>query len=242
MERKDVIQLIIDKLSARKYLEIGVFDGRCFMEIRAPYKTAVDPDMKITFRYKLHAIRKRPENLRNKYKHTTSDIFFNEIIRSNKKTVFDVVFIDGLHTYQQTFFDIIHTLQHIHLHSALVLHDINPETEALALPAASRSAARSVHKEKSFWCGDSWKSFHHFIQLNKRLDQFDLFTLNCDYGLGIAFPKPNFNPSDWMNLKPEKFYEELPYSFLEQKRKEVISLVDPEYLHHYLNNKTLRAT
>jgi hypothetical protein len=111
MKRQEVIQSIINTLQAKYYLEIGVFDGRCFMEIRAPYKVAVDPAMKITFRYKLHAIRKRIENIRNRYYHQTSDAFFQDLAKLNSPKKFDVIFIDGLHTYHQTFTDIINALQ-----------------------------------------------------------------------------------------------------------------------------------
>lgn len=239
MNRKEVIQAIINTLEARNYLEIGVFDGRCFMEIRAPYKVAVDPDMKITFRYKLHAIRKRRENIRNQYKHQTSDAFFDSLKKSNPDKKFDVIFIDGLHTYKQTFIDIINALQFLHPQGAIILHDINPETEALAMPASSRAAAMAVHDNAGGWCGDSWKAQHHIIEINKQLNQLDVFTLDCDYGLGIIFPKSTFCPNDWKSYQPQTNYEDLPYSVMASNRKLIINLVEPGYITEYLKTKKI---
>ena len=241
MNRQKAIQLLIDRLHARYYLEIGVFDGRCFMEIRAPYKVAVDPDMKITFRYKLHAIRKRVENLRNQYKHLTSDAYFASLQSSSPGRLFDVIFIDGLHTYSQTFIDIIHSLQFLNPKGAIVLHDINPDTEALALPASSRSAAMQAVGKSGGWCGDSWKAFHHLIACNRILNQLDLFTLNCDFGLGVIFPKEEFNRNDWKGFSPESHYENLPYEVLDRNRADVIKLVEPDFINQYLNSKQLKS-
>ena len=43
MKRTDIIQLLIDKIKAKSYLEIGMGPGRNFKEIECSHKIAVDP-------------------------------------------------------------------------------------------------------------------------------------------------------------------------------------------------------
>jgi hypothetical protein len=167
----------------------------------------------------------------------TSDAFFDELATKPKQKLFDVIFIDGLHTYEQTFKDIINALHHLNPNGVIVLHDINPENENMALPAASRDQAMQAVGQSGGWCGDSWKAVHHIIEINHSLNQLDVFTLNCDYGLGIIFPKQNFNKISWQNIAPDKKFENLPYAVLEQNRVSVIGLVEPDFINRYLNNK-----
>jgi hypothetical protein len=73
------------------YLEIGVEHGATFQNIEAKLKIGVDPEPK------MKAFSKKKVKLFVE----TSDAFF-----SRNSTLFDVVFLDGLHIFEQTWLDL----------------------------------------------------------------------------------------------------------------------------------------
>ena len=77
MKRIEVVQKIIDRKKARRYLEIGVSNGTNFFRIKARQKTAVDPHFKFSGKRKVEWILKNPRNLTAKYCECTSDDFFS---------------------------------------------------------------------------------------------------------------------------------------------------------------------
>ena len=107
MKRTDIIQSLIDKIGAKKYLEVGVSAGENFRDIKCDYKVGVDPE------------RTSPATI-----HMTSDDFF----KANKET-FDVIFVDGLHHADQVYRDIINSLNCLSDTGYIVCHDMNPEKE-----------------------------------------------------------------------------------------------------------------
>ena len=80
-------------IDAKNYLEIGVCTGKAFNKPDfAGTKVAVDP--KFRFNTAIYS------NNRTQFFECTSDIFFEAFNQSAK---FDIIFIDGLHTYEQPF-------------------------------------------------------------------------------------------------------------------------------------------
>ncbi|GDX52855.1 hypothetical protein LBMAG27_19020 [Bacteroidota bacterium] len=237
MNRLEVIQLLINHTKAKNYLEIGVFDGRTFLEVKAKRKHAVDPSMKISNRYKFHSIRYDFKNLMNKYFHQTSDAYFESQQKKLEQNKIDVAFIDGLHTYTQTLMDVKNVLIHLNTKGIIVMHDCSPPTKASGWPANSLENAITLNIPdfKNEWCGDSWKAIHHLIEWNKKFNALDIFVLNCDYGLGIVKPKNNFSVSMLDSLKPDSIYETLSYEFLNSNRSGVINLKEENYIREYLN-------
>lgn len=164
IRRYDLINKLIDKFNYKTYLEIGVFKGECINEIK-PYggcwKVGVDPD---------------PESAATC--HLTSDEFFNildhngfEEIKSDFK--FDIVFIDGLHLWEQCYKDINNALNHLSPNGIIICHDMNP------LEQMYQSRTRYT----GYWNGDVWKSF-----VKIRAERNDVYTTmieDCDFGLGI---------------------------------------------------------
>ena len=90
MHRTQLINHICNKIKAKTYLEIGVDDGVNFNNIQCDYKVGVDPNP-----YCKYATY-----------HITSDDYFQF---HNEK--FDLVFIDGLHHYDQVYKDIENSLK-----------------------------------------------------------------------------------------------------------------------------------
>jgi len=109
MTKLDIIQFLINKTQAKKYLEIGVDKGLVLHNISCEYKIGVDPDpnSKATL-------------------HMTSDDFF----KTNQEK-FDIIFIDGLHHSNQVIKDINNSLSILNPGGYIVCHDMNPTTEIM---------------------------------------------------------------------------------------------------------------
>ena len=84
-QRFDIINKIIKKKGFKNYLEIGCFEDENFKKIIIDRKVGVDPISGGTIRL-------------------TSDEYF-----SSNKEIFDIIFIDGLHHFDQVKKDIINS-------------------------------------------------------------------------------------------------------------------------------------
>jgi hypothetical protein len=129
MTRTEIIQSIINKTQAKKYLEIGMGPGLNFSNIQCDYKICVDPTPTVPVTFSL-----------------TSDDFFNQ----NNET-FDVVFIDGLHWSEQVYNDIVNSLNILNNRGYVICHDMNPHSEFIQRYPQPKS--------ESEWTGDCWKAW-----------------------------------------------------------------------------------
>jgi len=124
--RLDLIQLAIKKTNARDYLEIGCDKNQIFSNINVKNKIGVDPARGGTLRM-------------------TSDDFFK-----NNKEKFDVVFVDGLHYYDQVKRDVENSLNVLKENGIIVIHDMLPKNKLHAevpIPNPFRKP----------WLGDVWR-------------------------------------------------------------------------------------
>lgn len=112
MTRTDIINLLVKKLDANKYLEIGVDNGHNFENVECKYKLGVDPN---------------PQSAALLIE--TSDDFF-----SRNRLKFDIIFIDGLHTREQSKKDILNSLNILNDNGIIICHDMNPEQESWQTP------------------------------------------------------------------------------------------------------------
>jgi hypothetical protein len=153
--RWDLIDYLIKKYDYKDYLEIGCDRDQLFSRIKLKNKIGVDP-------YSGGNVRK------------TSDDFFLE----NNKT-FDLVFIDGLHTYAQVKKDILNSVKFLNTNGIILVHDCLPDT----------MSKQAVPRYKMQWNGDVWKAIVDLRQ-NPNLD---IYTCEMDQGIGII--KKNNNTS-----------------------------------------------
>ena len=100
--RTQIIQKIINHQKYKSYLEIGCDNDENFSKIIIDNKTGIDPLKGGTLRM-------------------TSDIFFK---KNNKN--FDLIFLDGLHTYEQTIKDIDNSLRYLNINGVILIHDCIP--------------------------------------------------------------------------------------------------------------------
>ena len=184
--RWDLIDYLIKKNNYLNYLEIGCDDDQLFSKVKIKNKIGVDPVS--------------GGNVRK-----NSDDFFLE-----NKDKFDLVFIDGLHIYEQVKKDIINSLKCLNENGIILVHDCMPDS----------LSKQAVPRYKMKWNGDVWKAI---VDLRQRED-LDIFTCEIDQGIGIITKKKN---SSILKLnKPAKNLKFKDYYYNYKEYLRIIKLTD----------------
>jgi Methyltransferase domain len=102
-------------LGAQTYLEIGVHTGGTFARVQVPERTAVDPAF--PFPVADH------EDDVTIFAEVTSDEFFAGLPTTR---TYDLIFIDGLHTFEQAYRDLCNAIVHSHRATAILVDDTVP--------------------------------------------------------------------------------------------------------------------
>ena len=127
-----------------RYLEIGLSEGRTFENVSVPARVGVDP----VPRFRLEAL---PPHVAVHV--MTSDEFF-----AQNEEAFDMVFLDGLHTYVQTYRDLVNALE-VCPTGPILIDDVIPTDEVSAMPDMYESLA--IRKEQGLsgfsWHGDVYR-------------------------------------------------------------------------------------
>jgi hypothetical protein len=152
--RLDLINYFIKKNNYSSYLEIGCDQDEVFSKINID-KTGVDPNSGGTERL-------------------TSDDFFKK-----NKSSFDIIFIDGLHVYDQVKRDILNAVNVLNENGAILIHDCLP----------NKIWEQNVPRMNGSWTGDVWK----VIPFLRSMENIDVYTCAADRGVGIIFKRPNRN-------------------------------------------------
>ena len=171
--RYDIINKIIIKRNYTSYLEIGCFKDETFNQINIKKKIGVDPVS--------------GGNLR-----MTSDKFFIE-----NKEKFDLIFIDGLHVYEQVIKDIFNSIKVLKENGIILVHDCLPRKLWYQTPT----------RMSDTWNGDVWKA----IVECRTLENIDTYTCLADEGIGVIKVQKNnnllnLNLSNFKNLKYKEYY------------------------------------
>jgi len=151
---------IIEKIAAinkaQDYLEIGVNKGETFFQVEIVTKDAVDPNFLFdTKPLENESVRFFPE---------TSDEFWT----GGRGRVYDVIFLDGLHTFEQTFRDFVASLHHAHRKTVWLIDDTVPSDEfsAMSDQAACIRERKKANCPSGNWHGDVFKivpALHDFF-------------------------------------------------------------------------------
>ena len=161
--RWDLIQYIINKYNFKSYLEIGCDKDQSFSKIKIKNKVGVDPISGGTIR-------------------STSNEFFLK-----NKLNFDIIFIDGLHHYNQVLTDIKKSIEIVNDNGFILVHDCLPKS----------LAQQAVPRYRGYWNGDVWKSI---VQLRTK-DNLDIITCQIDFGIAIIRKKTNKSKLNVDNIK-----------------------------------------
>ena len=151
--RWDLVKYLIDKYKYSDYLEIGCDQDQLFSKVQIQNKIGVDPVS--------------GGNVRK-----TSDDFFKDNSRK-----FDIVFIDGLHTYEQVKKDILNSVNCLNNNGIILVHDCMPDN----------LSKQAVPRYRMLWNGDVWKAI-----VDLRQDEnLEIFTCEMDQGIGVIQKKKN---------------------------------------------------
>jgi hypothetical protein len=193
MQRFDIINYLIQKNGYKSYLEIGVEAGDSIQQIKIDKIYGVDPNSSnplVTHKM-------------------TSDEFFKQLSPQDK---YDIVFIDGLHVYEQVLRDILNSLEHLTSTGTIVVHDCNPPSEW-----HQRSYEEAQKNGCRLWNGTVWKAI---VWLRANRSDVSVCTVNTDWGCGI------------IRKGSHKVLEGVPatleYSDLEKNRVNWLNLISTE--------------
>lgn len=144
--------------SASKYLEIGVCRGVTFNQVNISFKVAVDP--KFQFNIKDYT------NQNTIFHEITSDEFFSKLALNYD--YFDLIYLDGLHTFEQTFRDFCASIRYSHPNTIWLIDDTHPSNLFSADPDIVRvkKLRKLVGDESKTWMGDVYKvvfAIHDFF-------------------------------------------------------------------------------
>jgi len=181
-DRFVLISHLIKKYKLKSFLELGCHLDEIFNKINIE-KTGVDPVSGGNFR-------------------GTSDEFFSQ----NKK-LFDCVFIDGLHTYEQVIKDVNNSISCLNNGGYIILHDCLP----------SKIDHQRVPRSRYIWNGDVWKAI---VELRTK-KELDIYTVIADQGLGVIKIKEN---SDLLKLNIINF-KKLKFKFYYKHHKKIMRTI-----------------
>ena len=162
--------------------KLVVIKMKTFQKLKQKKKIGVDPSRGGTLRM-------------------TSDDFFKQ---NNEN--FDLIFLDGLHTYEQTIKDIDNSLNCLKNNGVVIIHDCLPK----------KIWNQIVPRIYGHWNGDVWKAIVH----SRTYSHADTYTCVADHGLGIIFKRKNRN-----QLNLQKNFKNLKFSEYYNNHKEFMNLI-----------------
>jgi hypothetical protein len=222
MNRIILINTLLSKIKGNSYLEIGVRDGKTITDIKAKSKVGVDP----AYNLKKDLALKGVLGLNDfKLFKQTSDEFFEKEAKKVFPNGIDLVFVDGLHNYDQSLRDVLNSLKYLNPNGFLVLHDCNPKGAAQAYPIQnSYDEVIEVLKNGGIegwtgeWNGDVWKTIVHLRAFHPELN---VRTIDADQGLGVI----SFGQNENLLQVGKDELDIAGFDFLENNRKDFLGLI-----------------
>lgn len=202
MTRTEIINTLIKKYNYKNYLEIGVNTpaqpGYNWDSVQIETKHGVDPAVETTYKM-------------------TSDAFFDGSISQT----YDIVFIDGLHIFEQAYKDIVNSLNHLNNGGTIVVHDCNPVSEI----TQRRERASSV------WHGDVWKAI---LKLRIENPNVTIYTIDADEGCAIIQ-----KGTQELLVPHSKESDIYTYDYFKKNKKEILRLTSPRAFRQKTGTTTL---
>lgn len=183
--RTELINKLIKLNSYNSYLEIGVDDCSNFNSVKVTNKVSVDPN-----------------NLRGIPTFQMKSIEFFKI----NNRFFDLIFIDGLHTFESSYCDLIESLKILNENGLIVLHDTFPK----------KYEHQTVPPSDPCWTGDVWKSI---LKAQLYLNNIEIKTFDLESGITLI----NKSRVNYKNNNLKEIYE---YEYFVQNHKEILNLTE----------------
>lgn len=205
MNRIQIINALIAKHGYATYLEIGVNTpaqpGYSHESINVATKHGVDPNVDTTFRM-------------------PSDQFFAE-----NSSMYDIVFVDGLHVFAQAHRDIDHALTILNPGGTIVVHDCNPTKEVTQRPNQPTNIWQRIWHGIRYgswhgvWHGDVWKAI---LRLRMERPDITIYTIDTDEGCGII------TKGSQELYVPERGADPFTYGYFSKHRRDILNLISVE--------------
>lgn len=143
------INYLAAALKASNYLEIGVAKGRTFFGVNVERKVAVDP------KFQFDVINHGSDSSR--FFEVVSDRYFVEHAGVER---FDIIFLDGLHTFEQTLRDFCNSLSFSHNRTVWVIDDTLPSDVYSTIRDERKAlqARKDAGDQGLSWHGDVFKT------------------------------------------------------------------------------------
>jgi len=205
-ERVAVVAAELARRRPAHYLEIGVGAGVVFLHVRAERKVGVDPTPRVPrWKWVLH-----PNSLiRGSFFRTASERFFDAL---EPDRTFDVIFIDGDHSFAQSRRDVERALEHLAPDGVVLVHDCNPPTPESASPDSADARGGP-------WCGEVYKTI---VELRATRPDLAVDTIAADFGIGVIRP----GEGERVELEPEAI-EAMTWADLNRDRARLLGLREP---------------
>ncbi len=133
----------------------------------------------------------------------TSDEFFEKHIIIK----YDIIFVDGLHIFEQVHRDIINSLKWLNENGTIIVHDCNPTKEI----TQRRDRASSV------WHGDVWKAI---LKLRMEEQSITIYTVDTDEGCAVIQKESQ----ELFKIKDEDV-DIYTFNFFDANRKNILNLI-----------------
>jgi hypothetical protein len=206
----------------QSYLEIGVHLGATFNNVVYAEKVGVDPE----FLFDIDSYAAQHTRFYN----MTSDRFWSAMPEKGK---FDLIFLDGLHTFEQTYRDFCASIAMSHEKTIWLIDDVMP-TNFISSLRNYRQVARIrklFQTRGTSWMGDVFKvifAIHDFFP------QYNFATLK-GHGQTVVWydPRLNFEPK-WDSLRK---IESLNYMDYLKHRDSVMKIIDVSEIQDLLCKK-----
>lgn len=189
---------IINKLTnpTNSYLEIGIEYGETFNNVHFVNKVGVDPDPKF-------------DTTKGTIIKLTSDEYF---YKKETNTIFDVIFIDGMHQTEYVLRDINNSIKCLSNDGIIFIDDILPfnYNEQLKIPI-KHYYENGILKYGENWTGDVWKVVYHILLCYKdKIASFNYYYHVNFRGIGmLQIIEPfQINVSDINKINNYDYFED----------------------------------
>ena len=185
------LRQIAEVIKPGRYLEVGVHAGGTFHALDFAEMDAVDPEF--AFDHADHARAGR------RYFEVVSDEFFTN---PPDKKPYDLIFLDGLHTFEQTFRDFCASQALAHAGTVWLIDDTGPSDIFSAIPDQDLAIElRAAHGSGGpGWNGDVFKTVFALHDFFPNFDYRTIVNQGRPQTMVIRHPRPDFGPR-WNNLE-----------------------------------------
>lgn len=200
LTRIEIINGLIQKNRYASYLEIGVNTpaqpGWSHDSINIATKHGVDPNPDV---------------------HATYPVPSDEFFATHVKQKYDIVFVDGLHIFEQAHRDIVNSLNWLNDNGTIVVHDCKPEKEI----------TQRRERASDSWHGDVWKAI-----LKLRMERPDVEIQTVDSDEGCAIIRKGHQE---MLVPKEPTSDMYTWNFYKRNRDAILNLISAdEFKQRYL--------